>query len=327
MRAPLGGSRGWEISSTLTIPLLNEHMADAVELGEVLGAGNTFRCFRGRWAGQAVAVKVFDHDADATPAVEAELQQVMSLSHPNLVQCFHAITYTHAISHPTAASTQSPPSMPDTHNVGLDTLELPQRTVSILSISMPDRSSISGSMSGPFARTASADSSQAVSSYVLPSARTSLSSAGPSGAWAGTAVVGSRCSGAAAAAETWVVQELCDLGSAASIAASWRLQPESVRQMVLRLRLLQDAAQGLKELHRLNLIHGDLNAHNVLICTSSKAPSGMQGKLVDYSLSRLAKQLAARQAASVKSLSHQPPEVLKLGRATAAADIYAFGVM
>jgi hypothetical protein len=55
-----------------------------------------------------------------------------------------------------------------------------------------------------------------------------------------------------------VVQELCDLGSAASIAASWRLQPESVQQMVLRLKLLQDAAQGLKELHRLNQVHGDL---------------------------------------------------------------------
>jgi serine/threonine protein kinase len=53
----------------------------------------------------------------------------------------------------------------------------------------------------------------------------------------------------------------------------------------------------------------------------------MQAKLVDYSLSRLAKQLTARPVTTVRSLSHQAPEVLKLGRPTAAADIYAFGVV
>lgn len=34
MRAPLGGTRGWDISSTLIVPLLADHLADAIELGE-----------------------------------------------------------------------------------------------------------------------------------------------------------------------------------------------------------------------------------------------------------------------------------------------------
>jgi hypothetical protein len=34
MRAPLGGMRGWDISSTLIVPLLADHLADAIELGE-----------------------------------------------------------------------------------------------------------------------------------------------------------------------------------------------------------------------------------------------------------------------------------------------------
>jgi hypothetical protein len=259
----------------------------------------------------------------------------MSLSHPNLVQCFHSITFTQSTLISAAASSQCHSSTPDPPSGGLDTLELPHRTVSIPFISMPERSSISGSMTGtasrggmvgsfseasqgmvawspsagagsfhtsaasfcdpsglsmtlptrgissyslgpqpsglqtaagcisgssrfedsallpryldkqgataaaaaataaasagssssqaltciicgsgsssslpgPVARSVSADSGLAVSSYVLPSARTSLSSTGYSvTSWAGgPPVAASRCSGAAAAAETWCV--------------------------------------------------------------------------------------------------------------------------
>ena len=45
------------------------------------------------------------------------------------------------------------------------------------------------------------------------------------------------------------VQEYCDLGTLGGIASSWDMQQECDEQMLERLVLLRDTAQGLEALH------------------------------------------------------------------------------
>jgi hypothetical protein len=54
------------------------------------------------------------------------------------------------------------------------------------------------------------------------------------------------------------VQEYCDVGTLGSVAAEWKPSDESDERMLQRLLLLKDAAQGLKLLHSMNTVHGDL---------------------------------------------------------------------
>lgn len=54
------------------------------------------------------------------------------------------------------------------------------------------------------------------------------------------------------------VQEFCDLGTLGSIVTDWNPSEESDVRMLQRLLLLRDAAQGLKLLHSMNTVHGDL---------------------------------------------------------------------
>lgn len=64
---------------------------------------------------------------------------------------------------------------------------------------------------------------------------------------------------AAACAARRLVQELCDCGTLASIAASyWSRDTEDDMQMLQRLLLLQDVVRGLEFLHSKNIVHSDL---------------------------------------------------------------------
>lgn len=54
------------------------------------------------------------------------------------------------------------------------------------------------------------------------------------------------------------VQEYCDMGTLSSIASTWEPQEECDEQMLERLQLLRDAAQGLEALHTNHVVHGDV---------------------------------------------------------------------
>jgi tRNA A-37 threonylcarbamoyl transferase component Bud32 len=54
------------------------------------------------------------------------------------------------------------------------------------------------------------------------------------------------------------VQEYCDCGTLDQIASEWIPEDECEEQMLERLLLLQDAAQGLAALHVKKVVHGDL---------------------------------------------------------------------
>lgn len=53
-------------------------------------------------------------------------------------------------------------------------------------------------------------------------------------------------------------QEHCDLGSLHTVALEWQIAGEGDVQMWERLSLLLEVARGLKHLHSLDIVHGDL---------------------------------------------------------------------
>lgn len=54
------------------------------------------------------------------------------------------------------------------------------------------------------------------------------------------------------------LQESCDKGTLDSVVSSWEGEEEGGARMLQRLLLLKDAAQGMKLLHSMNTVHGDL---------------------------------------------------------------------
>ncbi|WIA36801.1 hypothetical protein OEZ86_008056 [Tetradesmus obliquus] len=87
-------------------------------------------------------------------------------------------------------------------------------------------------------------------------------------------------------------------------------------------------SDGSTVIHSNNIVHGDLNARNVLVRSNAAAAAGLTAKLADFGLSRAMKQHQThRTTKTCGTMSHMPPEVLKEGRMSPAMDVYAFGVM
>eukprot|EP00882_Tetradesmus_deserticola_P010854 GHRQ01011473.1.p4 GENE.GHRQ01011473.1~~GHRQ01011473.1.p4 ORF type:complete len:105 (+),score=50.45 GHRQ01011473.1:3-317(+) len=85
------------------------------------------------------------------------------------------------------------------------------------------------------------------------------------------------------------------------------------------LLLLQDAAKGVQHLHSKSIVHGDLNAHNVLV--RSCEAGGVAAKLADLGISRVIKQHAThRTTHTVGTMSHMvsPPGRLRAAPALGA---------
>jgi serine/threonine protein kinase len=106
------------------------------------------------------------------------------------------------------------------------------------------------------------------------------------------------------------------------------------------LYILLDVARGMRYLHSCNIIHGDLKAGNVCLTTAphtAAAPSASSssgssrrfvGKVTDFSLTKaLAAGTSHCSSFTCGTLSHCAPEVLLHGHQSAAADVYAFGIM
>jgi serine/threonine-protein kinase len=119
--------------------------------------------------------------------------------------------------------------------------------------------------------------------------------------------------------EPFYVMELCNGGSLAErLAHSGRLPPGEVTAVVAAV------ADGLADLHRRGFVHRDVKPHNILF-------AGERPKLADFGLARPADRsdLTALTAAgaTVGTLAYLAPELLRSGRASAASDVYALGVV
>jgi serine/threonine protein kinase len=65
---------------------------------------------------------------------------------------------------------------------------------------------------------------------------------------------------------------------------------------------------ALQALHDRQVVHGDLNAQNVLVASNAMAQIGMTAKLADLGLSRMLVQCKTHHStSSMGTLSHMPP--------------------
>jgi serine/threonine protein kinase len=89
-----------------------------------------------------------------------------------------------------------------------------------------------------------------------------------------------------------------------------------------RLWVLAQVAQGLATAHAQGIVHRDLKPENILISCQGEV------KLSDFGLARtITRATITRSGVLLGSLAYMPPEVLSLEDATAASDIYSFGVI
>ncbi|KAI8466992.1 MAG: hypothetical protein J3K34DRAFT_524069 [Monoraphidium minutum] len=138
----------------------------------------------------------------------------------------------------------------------------------------------------------------------------------------------SDATGPDAEAQTWLIVEYCDTGTLADAVRNGKLGARGAPDMAKVLVRLRDVASGLAYLHSRNVLHGDLKAANVLLASSTAAPFGLIAKVADFGLSRMLKVgQTHRSTRTVGTVTHMPPELLRLGKLSPAGDVYAFGII
>lgn len=123
--------------------------------------------------------------------------------------------------------------------------------------------------------------------------------------------------------ETWIVQEWCDLGTLGDFC----IPPKSAREAV---EICLNICAGGAYLHDKSIVHGDLTANNVLVCSSS-SPKGYDCKIGDFGLARVLEgerpYLVTTQLGTV---SHMPPELFNIVgtiKFSKKVDIYSLGML
>jgi hypothetical protein len=85
------------------------------------------------------------------------------------------------------------------------------------------------------------------------------------------------------------------MGTLSSIASTWESQDECDEQMLERLQLLRDAAQGLEALHTNHVVHGDVvsRVSQLLLCFLSTCTPDAEPCITSPANSELSGQLPA----------------------------------
>lgn len=338
-RPPLGGAMaGWALCGMSTSPHAGEVADTSVEFGELLGSGSFGRVYKARWNGQDVAVKVIEHCESTMYAVEHEAALMLSLNHENIVRAYHFVTY---MQQPQLLSSCSMGSSQGSRMRAAADKEIAEAAAAAspgggnFSDASLDKSAAAAAPARNSIGECSSSSQRLPTPCGPPQGSLGALSAFSRGSGGGGAA--SRLESAnttssvwqarPAKAETWLVQEFCDRGTLADVAAGWQPEAECEAQMMERLLLLLDAAKGLAALHSESVVHGDLNARNVLVVSNGASACGMTAKVADLGLSRSIKQNSHRTTNTVGTMNHTAPELLRYGRMSPAIDVYSFGVM
>ena len=90
------------------------------------------------------------------------------------------------------------------------------------------------------------------------------------------------------------------------------------------LQTAREVARGMRYLHSVNEIHGDLTSNNVMLAISDNL-RGFVAKVTDFGLSRVSgRELMTKTCGTV---SHAAIEALIDGIMSKAGDVYSFGVL
>lgn len=88
-----------------------------------------------------------------------------------------------------------------------------------------------------------------------------------------------------------------------------------------------DVAHAMMYLHNVRIIHGDLKAANVLLKSDITDQRGYVCKVGDFGLSRFLAEDTHIETFTCGTITHMPPELLKGGVLTPAADVYSFAIL
>lgn len=126
------------------------------------------------------------------------------------------------------------------------------------------------------------------------------------------------------------MMEYCNMGSLSSAMAKGVFCENHDRSSPRVHAIVQaaiDVAKAMKHLHSKGVIHGDLKSQNVLLQKSQENGRDFICKVGDFGLSRLVLNKTHIETFTCGSVRAMPPELLKDGILTPAADVYSFGIM
>lgn len=129
---------------------------------------------------------------------------------------------------------------------------------------------------------------------------------------------------------TFMVMEYCDLGPLSLALQNGAFHSYRPRFKVLILDVLHTAleiAQGMKHLHSMRLIHGDLKPSNILLRRNRAHWRGFESKVADYGMSPFCNNKAMLESAPLEVVVHIAPEQLDHGVLSQTGDVYSFGLL
>ncbi|KAG2432963.1 hypothetical protein HXX76_008691 [Chlamydomonas incerta] len=136
--------------------------------------------------------------------------------------------------------------------------------------------------------------------------------------------------------QTWLIMEYCDRGCLQdAVDRGWlRVSPaleSSGPRMDAVLATAVELASALAFLHSKDIVHGDMSAWNVMLCTSGSTAAvggrGFVAKIADFGLARHLDIRTKIETRTYGTLTHMPPETLRDGVISKATDVYSLGVL
>jgi len=290
-----------------------------IQLKEPLGKGQFSTVYKGDYKGTTVAVKMIEHEGRLLDAgkVPMEVQLSKDISHPNVVALLLDRTQKR-ITHFSGMFTST--GFVQTDMFGSEESIM----TGISQTTMGDGMSIAG-----LSQTTMGAMS-AVTPTLTPMSNTTLGDV--------FAEVEMRQRDKAlddrdaeyTAYTTWLVMEYCDRGSLSSAlynrvfcSPGGDCRPHMAHILLTAM----DVAAAMRYLHMRGIIHGDLKAQNCLLKSDPSDSRGFVCKVGDFGFSRKIGMDTHIETFTCGTVSHQPPELLRDGILTPAADVYSFGLL
>ncbi|GLC34060.1 hypothetical protein PLESTB_000832900 [Pleodorina starrii] len=136
--------------------------------------------------------------------------------------------------------------------------------------------------------------------------------------------------------QTWLIMEYCDRGCLQdAIDRGWLRVSAALEnsgpRMDAVLATALELASALAFLHSKDIVHGDLSAWNVMLCTSGSTAAvggrNFVAKIADFGLARHLDIRTKIETRTYGTLTHMPAETLRDGVVSKATDVYSLGVL
>eukprot|EP00798_Chlamydomonas_sp_ICE-L_P009856 gene9856-7747_t len=302
----------------------------------LLGQGCFGRVWKGRWSGQDVAVKQMEHSPEVADNVSNEVAIMLKIKHKNVVCALQYVNFTLVARYKRNASVMG--KRKATSAKGVDGVPAPSSMNSSTTMTQSGSDSREGGASGSGSGgnssgvgNGSGSGSGGNSNNSGNSSQTN--SSGKAAGEASTSNSNSSFNNQAMGPEeesscsTWIVLELCDKGTLASATQEGMFHTDDRSQLHSILLRLLEVSEGCSYVHAQGICHGDLKNSNILLRSAETDPLGVVAKVADFGLSRaLAEDQTHLSTRTMGTVSHMAPELLRSGKLSPAADVYAFGI-